>query len=240
MTTAFKSLLESAKFWTLILGLLATLLAKYGVHVDDSTAQLIAGGFAMLLGAQALTDHGKAAAAINAKSTADSDASWQAHEQVIAANDNGPTLPEARTVQAGFAQIGAALFIALFAMVFGLMSMTTSCKTTGPLPAPISDIIDCTKYEATTQWPALVTKLEPDVAAHDWLKLVVDVEAAVVTDGAEIARCVGEELIAQYLSTKQADGSNTWTAHDASDKLRSNAAGSSGHVITFHTKLGDL
>ena len=231
MIQALKSLLESAKVWTLLIGLSATFLAKYGIHVDDATAQLIAGGFAILLGAQGMADHGKAAALINAKSAQDSDATWQAHEEAIA---------DARPAQAGFAQIGVMLFVVLFAAVCGLATMTTSCKATGPLPTPVTDIIDCTKYEGSAQWPVILAKLEPDVAAHDWIKLVTDVEALAVGDSVEIARCVGEELIAQYLAVKQTDTSSTWLAHDAADKLRSNAAGSSGKVITFHTRLGDL
>lgn len=71
MKDALTRLVSSAKFWTLILGLLTTFLAKYGVHVDDSTSQYIAMGFALLLGAQAANDHGKAAALINAKAAND-------------------------------------------------------------------------------------------------------------------------------------------------------------------------
>ena len=70
MKDALTRLVSSAKFWTLVLGLLTTFLAKYGVHVDDSTSQYIAMGFALLLGAQAAADHGKSAALINAAAAA--------------------------------------------------------------------------------------------------------------------------------------------------------------------------
>ena len=68
MKDAFRRLLSSMKFWTLILGVVATvgasLFAKYGLELSDSTvakiAELLALGFGVLLGAQGATDLGKA------------------------------------------------------------------------------------------------------------------------------------------------------------------------------------
>jgi hypothetical protein len=54
------------KFWTTVIGIVATIGAKYGIQVDAATQAEIAGFFGLLLGAQGLTDHGKAAAAIAA------------------------------------------------------------------------------------------------------------------------------------------------------------------------------
>jgi hypothetical protein len=62
MKEALLRLVSSMKFWTLILGLLVSLGAKYGFEVDPEVYWAIVGLFGFLLGAQGLTDQGKTAA----------------------------------------------------------------------------------------------------------------------------------------------------------------------------------
>lgn len=64
MKEALTRLLTSAKFWTMIIGLIVTLGARYGFQVDPEVMWMIAGIVAILLGAQGLTDMGKSAALI--------------------------------------------------------------------------------------------------------------------------------------------------------------------------------
>lgn len=76
MKEALAKLFSSAKVWTAILGMLATagasLLARYGLELSTEAIQQIAitvaGFFGILLGAQGLADHGKAAAQLTAQS----------------------------------------------------------------------------------------------------------------------------------------------------------------------------
>lgn len=73
---AWIRMLASMKFWTMVLGLILTpcsaLLAKHGFEVSDENvrliAELVAGGFAILLGMQGLADHGKEAARLKGSS----------------------------------------------------------------------------------------------------------------------------------------------------------------------------
>lgn len=70
MKAALIALLSSMKFLTTVLGIVTALAARYGFHVDPDTFWMIAGLFVVLLTGQGLTDHGKAAAQIAAKSDA--------------------------------------------------------------------------------------------------------------------------------------------------------------------------
>lgn len=54
------------KFWTMILGLLTAIGAKYGFKVDPDVFWSIVSLFGLLIGAQGLADHGKEAAKITA------------------------------------------------------------------------------------------------------------------------------------------------------------------------------
>ncbi len=58
LTRTFSSL----KFWTVVLGLVSSQAAKYGLEVDEATYWTVVGFFGVLLGAQGLQDHGKEAA----------------------------------------------------------------------------------------------------------------------------------------------------------------------------------
>ena len=62
MKQALLRLVSSMKFWTLILGLITSLGAKYGFQVDPEVFWSIVGLFGLLIGAQGLTDQGKTAA----------------------------------------------------------------------------------------------------------------------------------------------------------------------------------
>lgn len=66
MKDAIIRLLSSMKFWTVVLGIISALGAKYGINVDPSVYWSIIGLFGILIGAQGLTDHGKEAAKIAA------------------------------------------------------------------------------------------------------------------------------------------------------------------------------
>lgn len=107
----------------------------------------------------------------------------------------------------------------------------------GPVPVPVSDLIDCVKQEGAANWSQIVAQLTPDLG--DWSKLVTDVEALGPKFGFDIVRCVGEELIAQYLSVKHNDTATTWSAHDAAEKIRA-AASTPGRSVTFSTSHGKL
>ena len=65
MKDAFVRLLSSAKFWTAIIALISVFTAKYGFEISNEMTALMGAIFAVLLGGQGLTDHGKAAALIN-------------------------------------------------------------------------------------------------------------------------------------------------------------------------------
>ncbi len=62
--------MSSMKFWTMILGMVTAIGAKYGFKVDPETYWSIVGLFGLLIGAQGLTDHGKEAAKISANTNA--------------------------------------------------------------------------------------------------------------------------------------------------------------------------
>ena len=70
MKDALLRLFSSMKFWTTIAALLATLGAKYGFSVDQTTVLMIGTLFAILLGAQGLTDMGKGRATVQAEAGA--------------------------------------------------------------------------------------------------------------------------------------------------------------------------
>jgi hypothetical protein len=65
MKDAIVRMLSSAKFWTAIIALISVFAAKYGFEISTEMTGLMAAIFAVLLGGQGLTDHGKAAALIN-------------------------------------------------------------------------------------------------------------------------------------------------------------------------------
>lgn len=77
MRDALARVFGSAKVWTAIIGLIvtfgATAFARWGIEVSDAavqqTAITVSAIFAILLGAQGATDHGKAAAQIAATTT---------------------------------------------------------------------------------------------------------------------------------------------------------------------------
>lgn len=73
MKDALTRLLSSAKFWTAIIALISVFAAKYGFEISDQMTTLMSVIFAVLLGGQGLTDHGKAAALINATKTPGND-----------------------------------------------------------------------------------------------------------------------------------------------------------------------
>lgn len=62
MKDAILRLLSSMKFWTVVLGVLTSIGAKYGFKVDQDMFWAIVGLFGLLLGTQGLQDHGKEAA----------------------------------------------------------------------------------------------------------------------------------------------------------------------------------
>lgn len=69
MKDALLRLASSMKFWTLLLGIVSALSAKYGLQVDPEVYWSIVGLFGLLLGAQGLQDHGKEAAKETAKAS---------------------------------------------------------------------------------------------------------------------------------------------------------------------------
>lgn len=101
MKTALLRLLSSLKFWTLIIGAIVTAssaaLAKYGLEVSDEAvrevATWLATGFAVLLGGQALADHGKSKAEI-----------------------------ETRHIQSGFIRLDALVFTLAAAAMIGMVA----------------------------------------------------------------------------------------------------------------------
>lgn len=133
----------------------------------------------------------------------------------------------------------AATLLLVGALSIGYVSTQAAC--TGPVPIPVSDLIDCTKTEGTADWATIVTKLEPDALSGNWAQLVVDVTAIAPTYALHIVECVGEELIQQYVSVKHTgDMASGWNARDAAEKIRTHAMGSDGKPVTFVTKLGKL
>lgn len=98
MKTALLRVFSSMKTWTLLLALLTSQGAKYGLDVDEKTYWTIVGLFGLLLGVQGLNDHGKAKAEI-----------------------------ENRSVQSGFVRIDA-LFLVVFFLLFGAVTACSWLK----------------------------------------------------------------------------------------------------------------
>jgi acid phosphatase family membrane protein YuiD len=66
MKKAIRDLLSSKKAITTVVGLAVAISARYGFDVDRDFALAILGAFAVLVGAQGVTDAGKEAAKIKA------------------------------------------------------------------------------------------------------------------------------------------------------------------------------
>ncbi len=67
MKEALLRLLASAKFWTMLLGLVGAIAARYGFEVDPEVFWAIVGLVGVLIGAQGAADAGKEKAKIEAK-----------------------------------------------------------------------------------------------------------------------------------------------------------------------------
>jgi hypothetical protein len=225
MKAALIRLLESSKTWTVVLGLTATFLARFGIHTDDQTAQMIAAGFLALLGAQAVTDHGKAAALIN-QQTAMLAMRGGSNERSVPSKD--PELAK-HIAQGGFAKLGLMMFVAMA----GVLSIAADgCH---PTPAPIQDIINC-----TLQDQGKINQLEAQCAAliPDWGKVEQCAIAALPAVGYEIGSCVIADIIQQYLVKKGATVpvADTWTAKGMLEDWRTKY----GKNATIKTKDGSL
>lgn len=70
MKQAIADLLSSKKFITAIVALIVTAAARKGFDVDPEMCAAILGVFAVLIGAQGATDHGKAAAELHVNAAA--------------------------------------------------------------------------------------------------------------------------------------------------------------------------
>lgn len=163
MKDAFKRMLESMKFWTMVIGLFttagATWLAKKGIEVSDETAMQIAitisGLFAILLHAQGQADLGKnAPPTVNAPSStaiAAPAAPTSVPPQAVGEFDAG--------AQKGHVNFRVALGIAIVGAVVILLA---ACPK-GITPDGVkSDVVDCTKNEIsglTKQFGPLVDSL---------------------------------------------------------------------------------
>lgn len=185
---ALTRLLSSMKFWTMVLGLAATFLAKYGIKTDASTAEMVAAGFGILLGAQGLTDHGKAAAEAAACPTCSA-----APEPVVAKpvkvvkNKRGMA-----TVETLILLFGAAAFAALVAC-----GAVSDCKKPEQVNTvkcvAINAVIDCTKGEIPnvilTVGPVVEKVISESTGADgsvDW----AHVEKTIVSLGPAYGACV--------------------------------------------------
>lgn len=155
---ALTRLLSSMKFWTMILGFAATFLAKYGIKTDAATAEMIAVGFGILLGAQGLTDHGKAAVQASACPTCTA-AEEPAPEPVVAVPvKKSKSKKGMAAVDAIVLLFGATVFMALVAC-----SDMADCRVAERVNMPkcvaLNALIDCTKGEI----PQIIVTVGPVV-----------------------------------------------------------------------------
>lgn len=118
MKVALLRLLSSMKFWTAVLGVLTALGAKYGLEVDPETYWTIVGFFSLLLGGQALQDHGKAKAEI-----------------------------ETRHIQSGFARVHVMLVIVGLGLIV-TANLPGCAWLKSESKAVAADAIDCTTEKA--------------------------------------------------------------------------------------------
>ena len=131
----------------------------------------------------------------------------------------------------------SAALVLIFGGALGFAAISQpACK--GPVPIPVSDLIDCTKAEGSADWATIVAKLEPDALSGNWAQLVVDVTAIAPTAALHLVECVGEELIQQYTVVKQGDLASVNNAKAAAEQIR--AHDSTGKPYAYHTKLGNL
>lgn len=134
MKTALLRLFSSMKFWTLLLGLVTSLGAKYGLGIDPDTYWSIVGLFGLLLGVQGLNDHGKGKAEI-----------------------------EARNVQNGFARRELLIIIALL-VVPGALGVVVGCATfKNEAKHAAADAVDCMEPKLVDRANELVGVIEQAV-----------------------------------------------------------------------------
>lgn len=198
MKNALIRLVSSMKTWTLILGLTATFLAKYGVHVDDSTAQMIASGFALLLGAQAITDHGKAAALIHAQAMRGP------------ANANAPAQEAPKVAQAGYAKLGALAFM----VALGSVVVVAACpKGKQDVAGAVNAGIDCAKVDVgqLVGDQTLLATVAIDLAQGDYGALIDALIAKLGTVGGDAVACA-----VKYVETVAISGQGSGSASTSS------------------------
>ena len=110
---------------------------------------------------------------------------------------------------------------------------SSSCR---PLPLPVTDVIDCIKAEASTDWPVIEAQLKPDEDAGNWSKLATDAIALAPTVALHVAECVAEEMFQQYLSVKRPDIASTNSAATAREQIRSYNQGTSTKKPVYHAQ----
>lgn len=245
MKDALRRLLSSMKTWTLLIGLTATFLAKYGIHVDDQTAQYIAGGFALLLGMQGVTDHGKAAAQITADANreAATDTSESPPTTAVMVNVDASQTERMASQPADPLQKFSPIAVLLL-----LLTVLPGCawfKSEGKALA--KEMVDCTTATAKNAVVQFAPVLE------GYLVRAIDGNGHVDTDAVksvaksfapEIGGCVIADVFARALKPAPvqagAPAASPLTAdpaslHETFEAVRVQLGGK-----TFHTAHGDL
>lgn len=146
MKDALVRFFSSMKAWTLLIGILATLLLRWGINIDATTQAEILALVGILIGAQGITDHGKAAATITANA-----ALQVAQSPGISVPDPAPATTDApRAPQSGL----AILSLMSSVMIVGVFALSIvavgSCGPTKPTVASPSSVAMTAALIATT------------------------------------------------------------------------------------------
>jgi hypothetical protein len=191
------------KAWTAFLAILTALGMRFGFKVDENLYWSIEGFFALLLGAQALNDHGKAAALIGANTAIVAmskpiDASLADRELMMAnltvgnTNDDPDMGGEAKKIIVppnGFITIGFALAIA----AIGILILASSCNTLNAVKTDADNlkkkVYACAGEEKAT--------IEKDFNAFAFVIDVVTTVGGTIISGGDVNNVI-DVLITKY------------------------------------------
>lgn len=231
-----KRLFLSMKFWTVILWMiltpLASWLAKVGFELSDATVQHIAEYmtliFSLLLGGQALTDHGKEKAKVEAK-TAIALAVGPDGKPIYSIEDMVKLVASGQKITAPPKQPEAG-FIAMKLMgvlaVLGLAAapvVSSGCGPQGPGPVIGQLTVDCLGT-ARPQIDALLGEFKGLLTGggFDWSAVYQRAKQA----GKVVGGCALAELVQFYLGgTRSIEEGDGWKAHSTLEQFRTTEAG---------------
>lgn len=195
-------LLTSLKFWTTILGITSTALAKKGIILDPIYADYIAGFFGVLLLGQGLADHGKERAKIEASVVTTSSASLVTPAGTSTENVETKKIPVVQPN--GFALLDCLLGVVIVALALVTAVSMVGCPGVGGAGKRlVGTAIDCAApaaLEATKQYAPAVEQLLQRSTSSEGAVDQTSLEDATKGFLAETGWCVVENVVASALS----------------------------------------